>query len=83
MLVIEMQRQTQVQETAELGVAIDYLEKAIKALMLVESREIYPPESKFKKSFIKRSEKLLKQLKEGKLKMHTYKSFADFDKSIG
>ena len=74
--------QLQKQKQTELEVAIDHLEKAITALMLVEKEEIYPPENKFNKSFIKRSEKLLKQLKEGKLKMHTYKSFADFDRSI-
>ncbi len=73
----------QMQKQSELESAIGHLEKAIHALMIVESGEVYPPESKFKKSFIKRSEKLLKQLKEGKLKMHNYKSFADFDRSIG
>jgi hypothetical protein len=66
-----------------LNIAIDHLEKAIKALLSVENHKTYPSDTKLKKSFIKREEKLLKQLKEGKLKMHTYKSFSDFDKSIG
>ena len=80
----QLQKQRiQRQKQSELEVALEHLEKAVKALMILENEEIYPPESKFKKSFIRRSEKLLKQLKEGKLKMHNYKSFADFDKSIG
>ena len=75
--------QVQKQKQTELEVAIAHLEKAITALMLVEKKEDYPPESRFNKSFTKRSERLLKLLKEGKLKMHAYKSFADFDKSTG
>ena len=75
--------QLQKQKQTELEVAIAHLEKAITALMLVENEEGYPPESKFNKSFIKRSKRLLKRLKEGKLKMHAYKSFADFDRSTG
>ena len=50
---------------------------------LVQIQEDYPPESKMKKTFLKRAEKLLTELKGGRLKMHTYKNFADFDKSIG
>ena len=75
--------QLQTQKQTELETAINYLEKAITALMLVEKEGIYPPESRFNKKFIKRSEKLLKQLKKGKLKMHTYRSFADFDRLVG
>ncbi len=50
---------------------------------LVQIQEDYPPESKMKKTFLKRAEKLLAELRDGRLKMHTYKNFADFDKSIG
>ncbi|MCL5239402.1 MAG: hypothetical protein M1286_02940 [Candidatus Marsarchaeota archaeon] len=78
-----MSNQSQVQIARKLDKIERELAKVLKMMEGSGLKDRYPPESGFRKSFIKRAEKSLRMLKEGKLKMHTYKSFADFDRSLG
>ena len=57
-----------------------------KITSLLEKRQMqgdYPPESKMKKAFLKRAERLLAELGEGRPRMHTHNNFADSDKPMG
>ena len=69
--------------SAEITAKLDKIADLLELLVQMQGEDYYPLESEMKKSFIRRAEKLLGQLKAGKLKMHTYGSFADFDSSTG
>ncbi|VVB77198.1 Uncharacterised protein [uncultured archaeon] len=75
--------QIQKQSESRLDKKLDKITSLLEMLVQIQVEEEYPPESKMKRSFIRRAEKLLAELKSGKLKMVTYKNFADFDRSMG
>lgn len=74
---------TQVQrQNVRIEEKLDKIAELLQTLIQIQEEE-YPPESKMRRDFIRRAERLLAQLKAGKLKMTTYRDFADFDRSVG
>jgi hypothetical protein len=68
-------------EITHLNAKIDRLTGLLE--MFVEQGDTnYPAEGKMKKSFIKECKSIIKEIKNGKIKTHTYKSMADFTRSI-
>jgi len=65
----------------ELNELRDLNKELLKRLEELEFESYYPPESKIKKSYIKKIAKIDEELKRGKY--HTYKTFEDFEKAMG
>ncbi len=61
---------------------LDKIADLLETLVSLQEEESYPPESKIRRSFLKRAARLSAELRDGRLKMRTYKNFADFDRSI-
>lgn len=75
----------QLQKRKSIGIdeKLDKIANLLELLVKMQEEESYPPESKMKKSFIRECQKILKEMKSGKTKMHTYKSMAEFTKTLG
>ncbi len=62
---------------------LDKIANLLELLVKMQSEESsYPPESKIKESFLKECREILKEIKGGKIKTHTYKSMAEFTKTL-
>ncbi len=55
----------------------------LEMLVQIQTEEAYPDESKMKKSFIKKCEAIISEIKSGKMKTHTYRNMAEFTKTLG
>jgi hypothetical protein len=75
----QLQKQREISIDAKLNKIASLLEVLIK----MQEEESYPLESKMKTSFIKECQKILKEMKIQKAKIHTYKSMAEFTKTLG
>ena len=70
-----MQRQTQVQKMADKAInsKLNVIIKRLDTLMSMVEDEIYPDESRMKKSYLKKEAALDKALMSGKIKLHRYR----------
>jgi hypothetical protein len=80
-----MPRQSQVQEVKERAIEskLDEIIKRLDALTNMVEEEIYPDESQFKASYLKKETKLDSRIKSGKDKLRVFRNFSDLDRSIG
>ncbi len=62
---------------------LDKIADLLELLVKMQEEEAYPSESKMKKGFINECRKILQGIKSGKIKTHTYKSMAEFTKTLG
>ena len=77
------QTQTQLKGKNDINAKLDEILKRLDVLMNKVDEEIYPEESRFKKSYIKKQKALDKKIASGKIKTHTYKNWAEFDRTVG
>jgi hypothetical protein len=77
------QIQLQLKNKKSIDSKLDEIIMRLDALANKVNEEIYPDESRFKKSYIKKQKELDKKIKSGKMKMHVYKNFAELDRAVG
>jgi hypothetical protein len=79
-----MQGQSQIQEVKgrDIEFKLDEIIKRLDALTSIVENEIYPDESRFKVSYLKKEAKLDNKIKSGKYKMRIFRNFSDLDRSI-
>ncbi len=63
---------------------LDKIANLLELLVEIQSEEFYyPPESRIKKHFLRECREILKGIKNGRIKTHTYSSMAEFTKTLG
>lgn len=75
--------QLQKKREAKMEEKLDKIASLLEVLVKMQEEEIYPPESKMKRSFIRECQRILKEIKLGSAKTHTYKNMAEFSKAVG
>ncbi len=75
--------QLQKQKESSINAKLDKIADLLEVLVKMKGEEFYPSESKMRKSFIKECQKILKELKSSKSRTSSYKSMAEFTKTLG
>ena len=77
------QTQLQLRNRKSINEKLDEIIKRLDILTEKVDEDLYPDESRFKASYIKRETGLDRKIKSGKTKLHTYKDFAELDRTLG
>lgn len=62
---------------------LDEILKRLDKLTNIVEEELYPDESQFKASYLKKEAKLDSKIKSGKNKLRAFRNFSDLDRAIG
>ncbi len=79
-----MQRQSPVQDAKEKHIEskLDEIIKRLDALTHIVEEEVYPEESRFKLSYVRKETKLDNKIRQGKGKLRVFKNFAELERSM-
>jgi hypothetical protein len=75
--------QLQKQREISMGDKLDRIADLLEALIKMQEPEVYPPESRMRKDFIRECQRILKEIKSGKVRTRTYKNMSEFTKTLG
>ncbi len=76
------QVQLQKRQAVNVDQKLDKIANLLEILVQMQETSYYPPENKMKRAFISKCKSILKEIRSGRMKTNTYKSMAEFTRTI-